>query len=113
MNHSLSIVAQKQLAAWRRYAEDWEVYANDEHVRCAECHQSIIRLADRNGTRYEYSAEDQWAMLVAHLRQNHPDVERDVYGNDSSDDQTGGASDSDSGDIPRYRDSLADRGLPD
>lgn len=106
-------MAQKQLAAWRHYAEDWEVYADDEHVRCAKCDQSITRLADRNGARYEYSTEDQWALLVAHLRQNHPEIERDVYGNDGSDDQTGGASDGNSGDIPRDRDSSADRGLPD
>lgn len=113
MRPGLAIMAQKQLAAWRAYAQNWDVYADDEHVRCAECHQSITRLADRNGARYEYSADDQWALLVAHLRQNHPDVERDVYGNDSGNAQENGTAHGSNSGIPVHINPPPSRGLSD
>ena len=76
----LGAIAQQQLTAWQEYAKEWDVYRSDDnHVRCVACDQSIIRLTDRNGVAYKYTREDQWALIVAHIRQAHQDTEREVY----------------------------------
>lgn len=96
----LSVLAQKQLAAWVKYAQEWDVFMEDGHVRCARCKQSITRLSDRNGVAYTYSPDDQWSLLVAHIRQAHQEVEEEVYGTAGQDGKASGIALDSSGGIP-------------
>lgn len=75
----ISNIVRAQLDAWKAYAEDWDVYQEDNHIRCAACDQSVARLTDHNDIAYTYSRDEQWALLVAHIRQAHQNVEREVY----------------------------------
>src|SRR5208283_2484394 len=94
----LSPVAYNQLAAWVKIAHSWDVYIDANHVRCARCGQSVTCLSDRNGVAYNYSAEDQLTLLVAHIRQAHQEMESKAYGSEST--QAAGIALDNSGGIP-------------
>lgn len=73
----LAAVARQQLAAWQQIAGVWPLWldAAEGHMRCAGCGQSVVRLADDSNRAFAYTAADWLALLVAHLRQAHPDMD--------------------------------------
>ena len=74
----LSHVATGQLAAWEKIAEDWPDYHDKATVqRCVSCQVAIYRVADINGQPYTYTDEQRLALVVAHLRQAHMDLDPD------------------------------------
>jgi hypothetical protein len=105
-NRPISNLAMAQLRAWEAYAEEWDIYREDNHIRCMACDQSVACLTDRNGIAYRYSENDQRALLIAHIRQNHQDIEREVY--EAARIANGGNSD-----IPDDGDNPTDSGLSD
>lgn len=77
--HGLAPVAQRQLAAWQAIAQTWPLTldAQEGHLRCAHCQQSVARLADDQGRPYSYRPAEWLGMLVAHMRQAHPGADPD------------------------------------
>lgn len=73
----LSPVAARQLAAWQDIARTWPLYNDGICQRCASCHISVWRLVDEHGTEYRGTNEERQAMIVAHLRQAHQDLDPD------------------------------------
>lgn len=79
----VSPVAAGQLAAWEAIARDWltlQVFDADAgawNERCGSCFAGLWRLADDHGQPYAYSGEDKLAMIVAHLRVAHLDLDPD------------------------------------
>ena len=73
----LSSVATGQLAAWEDIARSWTLYNDDVCQRCVSCHMAVWRLLDENGNAYRYSVEQQLALIVAHLRQAHMELDPD------------------------------------
>ncbi len=75
----LAPLAQAQLAAWQDLAQTWPLTldAAEGHIRCGRCQQSVARLADDLGKAYSYWVRDWLAMVVAHLRQAHPEADPD------------------------------------
>ncbi len=75
----LGALARVQLAAWQQIASAWPLYldAAEGHMRCCACTQSVARLTDDAHKAFSYTAGDWLALLVAHLRQAHPDMDPD------------------------------------
>lgn len=73
----ISSVAKGQLAAWEDIARGWALYNDDICQRCASCHIAVWRLVDEHGTEYRYTSEQRLALIVAHLRQAHMDLDPD------------------------------------
>lgn len=80
-------LAERQLAAWERLAEDWPVshdsqyggpsFPGDRAYRCGDCGKGIALAFDDHGHRYLYT-ETQWmALMVLHLRNHHADLDPD------------------------------------
>lgn len=75
----MSTLAERQLAAWERLAEDWPVSVSDRAHRCGDCGKGIALSTDEQGHRYLYT-ETQWmAMVVLHLRNHHADLDPDQH----------------------------------
>jgi hypothetical protein len=80
----LGVLAKMQLAAWETLAEGWatfQVLDVDTGIyveRCASCFTSLWRHNDSTGAEYVYTDEQQRALVVAHLRLSHPDLDPDV-----------------------------------
>lgn len=85
MSRALAPLAVAQLGMWRACALQWPLYQekNSHHVRCAQCAQSIIRVADSSNNTYDYTHDQRIALIVAHIRQAHAEVESEVYGENS------------------------------
>jgi hypothetical protein len=72
-----------RLAAWEDLARGWatlrfyDVDAAAWNERCASCLGGIYRVTDPNGKPYPYSDADKLALVVAHLRQSHQDLDPD------------------------------------
>ena len=83
----LAPVAERQLAAWEAIARDWPLYEDGDCERCASCHQNVIAVTDvlapveegtsRRPAAYAYTDEQRLALVVAHLRQAHMDLDPD------------------------------------
>lgn len=80
----ISSVALGQLAAWEDIARDWATvegtdaeFPNVVMVRCASCFGGLYRGTDDTGRPYHYTPEQQLALVVAHLRQAHMDLDPD------------------------------------
>jgi hypothetical protein len=89
-------LAERQLAAWQRIAENWpvshdaqhpvtepdpdaDVYGRDRSYRCGACEGGIALAVDGAGKRYLYT-ETQWmALVVLHLRNHHADLDPDLH----------------------------------
>lgn len=81
MTHSgqLSGVAVAQLAAWQERAKAWPLnVTGDGHQRCQACGQSVVRRFDDEGRPFTYATETLLALVVAHLRQVHGDLDPDA-----------------------------------
>lgn len=78
-------VAAGQLAGWQDIARGWatiEVIDVDfspavRNQRCASCLGGIYRVTDPHGKPYPYTDADLLALVVAHLRQAHMDLDPD------------------------------------
>jgi hypothetical protein len=84
-------VALIQLAAWQELAVTWPisiVYFDESnrsvetpvdgessHAACGECTVSIYAITDRAGNKYTYQPGQELAMVVAHLRNFHRELE--------------------------------------
>lgn len=73
----ISPVAAGQLAAWEEIARGWALYNDDICQRCVSCHVAVWRLVDDTGNAYQYSEEQHLALIVAHLRQAHLELDPD------------------------------------
>lgn len=79
----LSPLAEKQLAAWEDIARGWatlQIFDCDAgawNERCASCLAGLWRHADEHGTAYEYADAEKLALIVAHLRVAHLDLDPD------------------------------------
>ena len=70
-------IAERQLAAWEALAAEWSSYADGPVRRCVSCHIGILRTHDDSGAEYQYTDEQWLALVVAHLRQAHMDLDPD------------------------------------
>lgn len=84
-------IAQEQLRPYQEAAQTWPVKEtmrrdNLQRARwcsvCRECDQSLWFTRDVKGVPYEYTEEEKLALIVAHIRQCHPDLEVKTDGND-------------------------------
>lgn len=89
-------IAIRQLAAYQLIAEGWGVYPvirreeyTDNHGLttygperecniCGVCEENIWFTSDPHGNKFTYSDDDILALIVAHIRQAHPEVTTDV-----------------------------------
>ena len=78
-------LAERQLAAWERLAEDWPVSHDaghnqqDRSYRCGDCGKGVALALDDQRHRYLYT-ETQWmALVVLHLRNHHADLDPDQH----------------------------------
>lgn len=69
----LAPIALEQLAPYQRIAEDWGIYPQ-ECYRCKKCDQSLWFVNDKRGQLYRYTDDEILALIVAHIRQRHPEV---------------------------------------
>lgn len=71
--------ARRQLAAWERIAENWEIYraSGSRVIRCAACFKGVMLFADESGRRYRYTPDEELAHIVLHLRNHHQDLDPD------------------------------------
>jgi hypothetical protein len=84
MNRAVRVIAPiavRQLEAWQVYAESWPWPSDGKHTSCGACNARVITWVDRNGAAYQFSGEEQVALMVGHLRNRHRDREAEVYGN--------------------------------
>lgn len=85
MGKEIATLALNQLAMWQVYAmtEPTQVIERDGEIHriCIRCGQSICTEMKHDDS-YIMSLETITALLVAHLRQNHMDLEPEVYGNE-------------------------------
>jgi hypothetical protein len=80
----LASIAQRQLAAYQAKAEEWplnEIWRadiRDDIMRhcmvCCQCYQNIYFISDDEGRVYDYTEDELKTLVVAHLRQSHPEV---------------------------------------
>lgn len=73
----LSYLATGQLAAWEQIADGWPMFEDWPCLRCASCLISVMRIADDQDHVYKYTDEQRRALVVAHLRQAHMDLDPD------------------------------------
>lgn len=77
----MSTLAERQLWAWQKIAEDWpslEHHAEKDSkvvvARC-QCGKGVLLVTDSAGRLFSYT-RDQWlALLVAHLRNHHQELD--------------------------------------
>jgi hypothetical protein len=67
-------IGLRQLAAYQEIAVDWPRYPDGRANRCGKCDQNLWYTYDLNGNHYVYTDEEKLALVVAHIRQNHPEV---------------------------------------
>ena len=77
-------LALRQLAAWEEIAKDWATFdgadaefPNVVVERCASCFGGIYRKTDDLGKTYAYTDAEVLALVVAHLRLAHADLDPD------------------------------------
>jgi hypothetical protein len=85
MGKEIAIMAVNQLAKWQAYAmtEPTQVSERDGEVHrlCIRCGQSLCtEMKDTNS--YIMTLDTILSLLVAHLRQNHMELEPEVYGDE-------------------------------
>lgn len=80
-------IAWEQLKPYRDAASTWPVHEDGRFNRCRVCTQNIWFWHDANGNPYVYETDEIIALIVAHIRQVHPEVvtndgteEHDVLG---------------------------------
>jgi hypothetical protein len=82
MERTIAILAQKQLAQWQAYAMTEQVQYrfkdSQVHMCCIRCGQTMIPVHDGMNA-YLLNQETMRAAIVAHLRQNHEELEAEVY----------------------------------
>lgn len=84
---SVNPVALAQLQAWETIARGWPVRCGPTeipgsfHVRCVVCGMTVFPVTV-NGVAYDCTLNQVLAGLVAHLRNVHRDIEREVYRDD-------------------------------
>jgi hypothetical protein len=85
MGTEIALIAQYQLVKWQRYAmtEPTQVSERDGEIHriCIRCGQSICTEM-KDTQSYIMSLETILSLLVAHLRQNHMELEPEVYGDE-------------------------------
>jgi hypothetical protein len=68
-------IAQTQLRHWQDIAYDWPTFDAAIHgregVQCGRCSQTIFFRSDMGGNKFQYTAEQTQALMVAHIRQRH------------------------------------------
>lgn len=74
----LAEIALQQLALWDLIAEAWDiryVVREDRECNiCAMCAQNIYFTSDKTGNKYDYNEGELRALIVAHIRQRHPEA---------------------------------------
>lgn len=65
-------VAIDQLKPYQVAAKTWGVYPDDRATRCKRCDQCIWFTFDPHGEIYHYDDEEIQSLIVAHIRQVHP-----------------------------------------
>lgn len=70
----ISGLALSQLAPYQMAAYDWPRYPDGRAVRCGKCDQSMYFTEDANEVKYVYTDEEKLALIVAHIRQVHPEA---------------------------------------
>ena len=76
-------LAAGQLAAWEKLAAgwettDWRAAGTVQFVRlCDRCGHGIMLVTDRDGRQYQYSPDQELALIVLHLRSHHQDLDPD------------------------------------
>lgn len=80
----VAALAEWQLEKWREYMRtEFRLamgYKPTPVLICAWCDMTIIRLTDDNEIQYSWEFGQLEALSIAHLRNNHRDVEDKVYG---------------------------------
>jgi hypothetical protein len=94
MARQIKDMALMQLAQWERHARDWPLsFARREtgmHLVCYVCRMTILPLDD-NRTAYMFTHNVSLAATVAHLRNMHRWIEKEIN-NGSEDTKTGNGS---------------------
>jgi hypothetical protein len=85
MSGELAILAKNQLYKWQEYAmnEPTQVSERDGEVHriCIRCGQSVCTEM-KGDNSYIMSLDTIRSLVVAHLRQNHQELEAEVYGDE-------------------------------
>jgi hypothetical protein len=69
-------IALEQLAEYQAIADTWPRYPDGRAVRCGSCDQALWFTYDRNGQPYRYKDNEKISLIVAHIRQRHPEVRK-------------------------------------
>ena len=74
----LAVIAVEQLQKWQDFAHTWPTFEakinSRDGVQCGRCSQTIFFRSDVGGNRFQYTAEQILALIVAHIRQRHEEA---------------------------------------
>jgi hypothetical protein len=73
--HELAI---EQLKKWQDIAQQWDTFEapinGRQGIHCRRCSQTIWFRTDMGGHVFLYTSDQILALVVAHIRQNHAEV---------------------------------------
>jgi hypothetical protein len=79
-------IADEQLRPFREAAFTWPIRQELKDNRwcnlCRVCRQNIWFANDERKQPYQYTEDEKLALIVAHIRQCHPNMEVDDVAND-------------------------------
>jgi hypothetical protein len=74
-------IAERQLEEWQKRAEYWHTFPVHRDGRdmmvCGVCEQSLWFIKDRFDELFSYAVSEIMTLVVAHIRQRHPEVNPD------------------------------------
>ena len=67
-------MALQQLAQWQAACVDWPRYPDGRAIRCGKCDQALWLTYDPQGQPFRYEDDELFTLIVAHVRQRHPEA---------------------------------------
>jgi hypothetical protein len=71
---TIAPIAKTQLEPYVVLATRWPLVWTAGYYRCRVCTQAIWRELDDNGHSYMWNESEITALVVAHIRQRHPEA---------------------------------------
>jgi len=80
---TMHVIAVEQLKGWQDVAHTWPTFEakinGRDGVQCGRCSQTVFFRSDMGGNRFQYTADQILALLVAHIRQAHSEANSGDY----------------------------------
>lgn len=73
-NGTIHPIALEQLAKFADVALTWPLVNTGRENRCQICMQNIWFTSDTKGEVFKYTTDEILALVVAHIRQRHPEA---------------------------------------